>query len=102
MSDYYDNDEIEKEESAQDQEKDSQDTKDAAGGKEADGQTSVDADGVRKESEYEDVCFICRRPESKTGKMFKLPNHISVCNDCMHKTMDTVSQIGRASCRERV
>lgn len=44
------------------------------------------------EGEYEDVCFICRRPESKTGKMFKLPNHISVCNDCMHKTMDTVSQ----------
>ena len=24
--------------------------------------------------------------------MFKLPNHISVCSDCMHKTMDTVSQ----------
>lgn len=44
------------------------------------------------ESEYEDVCFICRRPESKTGKMFKLPNHISVCNDCMHRTMDTVSK----------
>lgn len=43
-------------------------------------------------SEYEDVCFICRRPEGKTGKMFKLPNNISVCNDCMHKTMDTVSQ----------
>lgn len=42
--------------------------------------------------EYEDVCFICRRPESKTGKMFKLPNNICVCNDCMHKTMDTVSQ----------
>ena len=47
---------------------------------------------AEKESEYEDVCFICRRPESKTGKMFKLPNNISVCNDCMHKTMDTVSQ----------
>ncbi|MBD5500403.1 MAG: ATP-dependent Clp protease ATP-binding subunit ClpX [Lachnospiraceae bacterium] len=46
----------------------------------------------KKESEYEDVCFICRRPESRTGKMFKLPNNISVCNDCMHKTMDTVSQ----------
>lgn len=44
------------------------------------------------ESDYEDVCFICRRPESKAGKMFKLPNHICVCNDCMHKTMDTVSQ----------
>ena len=41
---------------------------------------------------YEDVCFICRRPESKAGKMFHLPNNICVCDDCMHKTMDTVSQ----------
>lgn len=49
-------------------------------------------DTEKKENEYEDVCFICRRPESRTGKMFKLPNNISVCNDCMHKTMDTVSQ----------
>lgn len=43
-------------------------------------------------SDYEDVCFACRRPESKTGKMFKLPNNICICNDCMHKTMETVSQ----------
>ncbi|MCM1327142.1 MAG: ATP-dependent Clp protease ATP-binding subunit ClpX [Bacteroidales bacterium] len=43
-------------------------------------------------SDYEDVCFICRRPESKAGKMFKLPNNICVCNDCMHKTMETVNQ----------
>jgi len=48
--------------------------------------------GKSDNDEYEDVCFICRRPESKTGKMFKLPNNICVCNDCMHKTMDTVSQ----------
>lgn len=45
-----------------------------------------------KEDEYESVCFICRRPESVTGKQFKMPNHICVCNDCMHKTMDAVSQ----------
>ena len=51
-----------------------------------------DTEDAKKESEYEDVCFICRRPESKTGKMFKLPNNITVCSDCMHKTMDTVSQ----------
>ena len=44
------------------------------------------------DSEYEDVCFICRRPESKAGKMFKLMNNICVCPDCMNKTMDTVSQ----------
>ncbi len=53
---------------------------------------SEEETSLKKESEYEDVCFICRRPESKVGKMFKLPNNISVCNDCMHKTMDTVSQ----------
>ena len=45
-----------------------------------------------RNSEYEDVCFVCRRPESKAGKMFKLPNNICVCNDCMHKTMEAVSQ----------
>ena len=36
-------------------------------------------DDYDKDNEYEDVCFICRRPESKAGRMFKLPNHISVC-----------------------
>ncbi len=51
---------------------------------------SEEDDGPGKD--YEDVCFICRRPESKAGKMFRLPNHICVCDDCMHKTMDTVSQ----------
>ncbi|MBD5537191.1 MAG: ATP-dependent Clp protease ATP-binding subunit ClpX [Lachnospiraceae bacterium] len=71
----------------------------AAGDKEAEDsrETERGAASEKKEQdepqkEYEDVCFICRRPESKTGKMFKLPNNITVCNDCMHKTMDTVSQ----------
>lgn len=43
--------------------------------------------------EYEDVCYLCRRPESVAGKMFKLPNSISICSDCMHKTMDTMNQL---------
>ena len=48
--------------------------------------------GKSDNKDYEDVCFVCRRPESKAGRMFKLPNNICVCNDCMHKTMETVSQ----------
>ena len=48
--------------------------------------------GKSANNEYEDVCFVCRRPESKAGKMFHLPGGISVCPDCMQKTMDTVSQ----------
>ena len=53
---------------------------------------SDNQESENKEKEYEDVCFICRRPESKAGKMFHLPNNICVCDDCMHKTMDAVSQ----------
>ena len=41
---------------------------------------------------YEDVCFICRRPESKAGRMFKMPGNMTICMDCMQKTMETVSQ----------
>ena len=41
---------------------------------------------------YEKVCFICRRPESVAGKMIELPNHICVCNDCMQKSFDTMTQ----------
>ena len=58
---------------------------------------NVDTEGKanseeEEKNEYEDVCFVCRRPESKTGKMFKLPNNICVCDDCMHKTMEAVGQ----------
>jgi ATP-dependent Clp protease ATP-binding subunit ClpX len=56
-----------------------------------DASTTANA-GKSDNSEYEDVCFVCRRPESKAGRMFKLPNNICVCDDCMHKTMETVSQ----------
>ena len=54
--------------------------------------TEKKSEDKKDSSEYEDVCFICRRPESKAGRMFKLPNHICICDDCMHKTMETVSQ----------
>ena len=48
------------------------------------------------EKEYEDVCFVCRRPESKAGQMFHLPGDMCVCNDCMHKTMDALNQMDYA------
>lgn len=57
-----------------------------------DGVVKADEEKDSHDNDYEDVCFICRRPESKAGRMFRLPNHICVCDDCMHKTMDTVSQ----------
>ena len=30
------------------------------------------------DKDYEDVCFICRRPESKAGKMLHIPNNILI------------------------
>ncbi len=65
------------------------DVKDAQGGTSSGGESKKDGNN---QSEYEDVCFVCRRPESKAGKMFHLPNNICICDDCMHKTMDAVSQ----------
>ncbi len=59
---------------------------------EADDSESEADNGDDGEDEYENVCFVCRRPERVTGRQFKLPNHLCVCNDCMHKTMDMVSQ----------
>ena len=88
MTDYREHDEIENDELKNEIEESGDTNAAAADSKTQNTEKQTDHD----ESDYEDVCFICRRPESKAGKMFKLPNHICVCNDCMHKTMDTVSQ----------
>jgi len=40
------------------------------------------------DDEYEDICFVCRRPESIAGKMFHLPHDICVCSDCMQKSIE--------------
>lgn len=47
-----------------------------------------------KENEYEDICYICRRPEHVAGKMIKIPNNISICQDCMQKTFDSMNGPG--------
>ena len=46
-----------------------------------------------RNDEYEEICMLCKRPESVTGKMFKLYQDVCLCNDCMHMTMDTMSQM---------
>ena len=47
--------------------------------------------GKKTEDEYEKVCFLCRRPESKTGPMITLPQNIHICTDCMQKSFDTMN-----------
>lgn len=43
------------------------------------------------DDEYEKICFVCRRPESVAGKMVELPNNICVCQDCMQKSFDAMT-----------
>ena len=46
-----------------------------------------------KEDDYEKVCFICHRPESVAGKMMEFPNNITVCQDCLQKSFDAMSNM---------
>lgn len=43
----------------------------------------------KKNDEYEKYCYLCRRPESKVGKLIYMPNNINICQDCMQKTFDS-------------
>lgn len=43
-----------------------------------------------KSDEYEKICYMCHRPESKAGKMISMPGNICICSDCMQKTFDSL------------
>ena len=51
-------------------------------------------DDTNKNNDYEDICYICRRPESVAGKMIHIQQGICICNDCMQKTFDTMNTGG--------
>lgn len=46
------------------------------------------------DNEYEKICYICRRPEGKAGKMIGMPNNIYICADCMQRTFDSINNSG--------
>jgi ATP-dependent Clp protease ATP-binding subunit ClpX len=50
------------------------------------------SDKEDNDKNYEQVCYLCRRPESKAGKMIHIPNQICICADCMQKTFDTINK----------
>lgn len=55
---------------------------------------------VKKDDEYEKICYICHRPESKAGKMIELMNHITICPDCLQKSFDSMSRLDADGYRE--
>lgn len=51
-------------------------------------------DTNHSEDEYEKICYVCRRPESKAGTMIDMPGGISVCADCLQKSFNSFQNIG--------
>lgn len=51
-------------------------------------------DTSKDDDEYEKVCYVCRRPESKTGSMITMPGGMNFCHGCMQKAFDTVTNSG--------
>jgi len=58
------------------------------------GRQDIESQDEHGDDGYEDICYICRRPESKAGKMIRIPNNICICSDCMQKTFDTMNHTG--------
>lgn len=56
-----------------------------------DSQIEIEETDKDDDDDFEKICFVCRRPESVTGKMIDLPNNISVCNECMQRSFDMVN-----------
>ncbi len=54
-------------------------------------------DNADDSDDYEDVCYVCRRPESVAGKMIHIPSDICICRDCMQKTFDSMNSMGPMS-----
>lgn len=45
------------------------------------------------DSEYEEICYMCRRPESVAGKMIHIPmENICICSDCMERSFTMMNQ----------
>lgn len=55
---------------------------------------SEELDSNDDSNDYEDICYICRRPESIAGKMINIYGGIKICTDCMQRTMDTMNSSG--------
>jgi len=53
-------------------------------------QTEHNENGKDNEQDYEKICYICRRPESKAGSMIVMPGNMCLCHDCMQKAFDSV------------
>lgn len=53
-----------------------------------------DHNNDEKKDEYEKICFLCKRPENKAGKMVDMGGGICVCANCMQNAIDSMKNSG--------
>jgi len=49
---------------------------------------------TKDKQEYEKICYMCHRPESKAGPMINMPGNLCLCRDCIQKSFDTFTSGG--------
>lgn len=46
------------------------------------------------DNNYEEICSVCHRNSSVAGKMIHLPGNLTICADCMQKSLETIERMG--------
>ena len=57
-------------------------------------ETDTNKTSTDHSDDYEKICYVCRRPESKAGEMITMPGGMNFCHECMQKAFDSISKSG--------
>ncbi len=58
------------------------------------GGSSQGSGGSRNGQEYEKICFMCHRTESKAGNMVTMPGGVNLCSACLQRAFDSFAAGG--------
>ena len=57
-------------------------------------ETDTNKTSTDHSDDYEKICYVCRRPESKAGEMITMPGGMNFCHECMQRAFDSISKSG--------
>ena len=55
--------------------------------------TGAGTSSAEEDDDRSDVCYICHRSSDVTGKQIHLPGNLTICEDCMQRTIDTMKNV---------
>ena len=57
----------------------------------------VTEDTDKKDDDYETICFICHRTSDQAGPMINIGSGVSICNECMQRTFDSMNNFSNTT-----